>query len=88
MKRSLRLVALAVPVGVFAALVLQVSVSVGDFLPPEVKSILPVKVASAETRTATTMWVLKRRILRYAREHGRLPASLSDLPPMQGYDNW
>jgi hypothetical protein len=31
--------------------------------------------------------VLKRRILRYAREHGRLPASLSDLPPMQGYDN-
>jgi hypothetical protein len=87
MERSLRLVAFAVPVGVFAALVLLLYTPVGDFLPPQVKSFVPFKLASAEATTATTMWGLKRRILRYAREHGRLPASLSDLPPMQRYSN-
>jgi hypothetical protein len=87
MKKSLRVMAFAVPAGLFAALVLLLWTPVGDFLPPQVKSFVPFKLTSAEARTATTMWGLKRRILRYAREHGRMPASLSDLPPMQGYSN-
>lgn len=37
--------------------------------------------------TATTMWVCKRRIIRYAREHGNLPANLNGLPIMEGYVN-
>ncbi len=37
--------------------------------------------------TATRMWVVKRRILRYAHSHNQLPRSLSDLPIMQGFVN-
>ena len=37
--------------------------------------------------TKTSMWVMKRRIMRYAHEHGRLPTSLSELPDIQGTMN-
>ena len=37
--------------------------------------------------TATTMFVCKRRILRYAREHGSLPSSLNGLPLIEGHVN-
>ncbi len=37
--------------------------------------------------TETTMWVIKRRILRFAQSHNKLPQSLSELPNMTGYDN-
>ena len=33
------------------------------------------------------MWVLKRRILRYAYANDKLPANLSELTAMQGFDN-
>jgi len=43
--------------------------------------------------TVTRMQLLKRRVLQYARSHDRLPASLTALPPMEGYggriqDGW
>ena len=35
--------------------------------------------------TGTSMVVMKRRILRYAREHDAPPARVADLPPLEGY---
>jgi hypothetical protein len=40
-----------------------------------------------QTLTANRMWLIKRRILRFAQSHNQLPHSLSDLPVMMGYDN-
>jgi hypothetical protein len=37
--------------------------------------------------TVTRMQLLKRRVLQYAQSHDRLPASLTALPPMEGYDD-
>ena len=37
--------------------------------------------------TVTRMQHLKRRVLQYAQSHDRLPASLTALPPMEGYDD-
>ena len=37
--------------------------------------------------TTTRMHVVKRRVLQYAQSHNQLPASLSVLPEMSGYDN-
>src|SRR5437867_4191481 len=36
--------------------------------------------------TAGRMFVTKRRIIQYARQHDHLPTNLSELPPMPGYD--
>jgi hypothetical protein len=36
--------------------------------------------------TAGRMHITKRRILQFAREHNKLPPTLTDLPPMPGYD--
>ena len=43
--------------------------------------------------THASMHMCKRRILRYAQEHGALPSSLSDTTPIEGYhssikDGW
>ena len=43
--------------------------------------------ASNDTMTRTRMWVVKRRILAYAHQNNRLPASLAEIPVMPGYDN-
>jgi hypothetical protein len=37
--------------------------------------------------TTTRMHVVKRRVLQYAQSHNQLPANLSVLPEMSGYDN-
>lgn len=37
--------------------------------------------------TATTMWVMKRRIIQHALAHGALPTSVDQLPEMKGYHN-
>ena len=37
--------------------------------------------------TATRMWVVKRPIVQYAREHGALPHDLALVPEMPGYGN-
>jgi len=37
--------------------------------------------------TTTRMHGVKRRVLQYAQSHNQLPASLSVLPEMSGYDN-
>ena len=40
-----------------------------------------------ENYTSTTMYPLKRRILNYAKIYNRLPTTLSELPPLEGYTN-
>src|SRR5512140_3068796 len=37
--------------------------------------------------TAGAMHMCKRRVLRFARTHKKLPASLHDIPEIPGYDN-
>jgi hypothetical protein len=37
--------------------------------------------------TATTMWMIKRRMLRFAHENNRLPTSLADLSAIPGHRN-
>jgi hypothetical protein len=37
--------------------------------------------------TRTTMWSIKRRILRYAHENGSLPTTLENLPEIPGHAN-
>jgi hypothetical protein len=66
---------------------LLMSIPVGDSLPRWVLRLLPLKLSSARAGTESTMWVLKRRILQYARDRQTLPASLADLPPLAGFDN-
>lgn len=39
------------------------------------------------SRTVTNMWVLKRRVLRFAHAHNELPESLTVLPVMDSYNN-
>jgi len=39
----------------------------------------------ARSLTNMHMWVLKSRIMRYARQNGHLPADVSGLPSMPGY---
>ena len=46
-----------------------------------------VETVPPRSLTATRMHMVKRRILRYAREHNRLPPDLSVLPQIEGYDN-
>ena len=40
-----------------------------------------------ENHTATTMYPLKRQILKFAVAHDRLPHTLSELPPLDGFTN-
>jgi hypothetical protein len=40
-----------------------------------------------ENYTSTTMYPLKTRILRYTKKYNKLPASLADLPPLEGFIN-
>lgn len=42
---------------------------------------------SSESGTRSRMWVVKRRILRYASYHNRLPPSLLATPTLPRYDN-
>ncbi|HZU37273.1 MAG TPA: hypothetical protein VFA18_15225 [Gemmataceae bacterium] len=37
--------------------------------------------------TETRMWVIKRRILLYARRNNCLPRNLVSVPPLPGFDN-
>ena len=37
--------------------------------------------------TGTTMWVMKRRVIRFAEAHGHLPASVDELPEIPGKRN-
>ena len=46
-----------------------------------------VEVVPPRSLTAVRMHMLKRKVLRYARQHGELPASVQVLPEMHGYDN-
>jgi Type II secretion system (T2SS), protein G len=52
-----------------------------------IASELLVTRAKPREMTLTTMFVIHRRILLYAAEHGDHPKSLDDLPNLQGYDN-
>jgi len=49
-------------------------------------SFLLIETIPPRSLTATRMFVTKRRIVQYARQHDRLPSDLSDLPPMPNYD--
>jgi hypothetical protein len=40
-----------------------------------------------ESLTDARMWVIKRRILRSARDNARLPENISNLPPLERFDN-
>jgi hypothetical protein len=46
-----------------------------------------VDVAPPRSLTAGRMQTTKRRILRYAHQHGELPNRLSELPRFDGYSN-
>ena len=45
------------------------------------------EVIPSRSLTATRMQVIKRRVLQYARAHGKLPESLAALPAIEGYDS-
>jgi hypothetical protein len=70
-----------------AAIMVLVTLPIREQLPRRVVARLPFKLVSARATTASTMSVLKRRILRYARNHQRLPARISDLPELPGFTN-
>jgi hypothetical protein len=50
-------------------------------------SLLLVDRMSQRSLTSVRMHVVKRRVLQYVQSHNQLPASLSVLPEMSGYDN-
>ena len=40
-----------------------------------------------DSSTTTTMYVLKRRILHFAKENNKLPNTIDELPEIEGFDN-
>ena len=40
-----------------------------------------------ENHTSGTMYPIRKRILLYAKNNNRLPSTLNDLPPLEGYTN-
>ena len=46
-----------------------------------------VDTAPKEAATRTTMWVVKRRILLYARQNNQLPVDLAVIPVLPAYDD-
>lgn len=44
-------------------------------------------VAPPQAVTDARMWVIKRRIIQFARANGTLPPALTSVPEMPGYDN-
>ena len=51
------------------------------------KADLGVGMLPPENYTSTTMYPLKRRVHIYTWENNKLPSSLEELPPLEGYDN-
>lgn len=56
-------------------------------------AMLFVDTVPPHSMTHASMHMCKRRVLRYAREHGRLPSALSETEPIEGFhssikDGW
>ena len=52
-----------------------------------VVAMLFVDVIPPPSRTAGAMHMCKRRVLRYTAEHGKLPSSLQETQPIEGYNS-
>jgi len=103
MRRSQRLLRVAVPLSRFASKMRRGSAHVSRHQVRLVKRpIIILAIATAvvavlvfsfvdrippRSLTATRMHVLKRRVLQFAQAHGEFPKSLVALPVMEGYDS-